>query len=149
MEILDEENFPLKYHELIEKILRYCKISPSTLTYHLKTLAGRSIVERKLLKNGHATYSLTKTFKDASEIQREHYPTSYWKETFSLETFSKDTFWEPPPDFPKRRFKVYWPEKEGKPPRWWLPSWQREFYKKRRELSKNSGKRKHNGKKIA
>jgi DNA-binding HxlR family transcriptional regulator len=120
VEILIAENSPLKFDELKERIEKYCKISPSTLTYHLKTLAGRSIVERKPLKNGRATYSLTKTFKDASEIQRKHYPTSYWKETFSLETFSKDTFWGPPPDFPKRRFKVYWPRRKSKKPDWQL-----------------------------
>lgn len=148
VEILDAENLPLKFHDLIEKIEKYRKISTSTLTYHLKTLAGRSVVERTLLKNGRATYSLTQKFKDASEIQRKYYPTSYWEETFSLETFNKDTFWEPPSDLPKRRFKIYWPQRKGKPPLWWLPSLQREFYKKRRELSKKSGKEKQNKKKI-
>jgi DNA-binding HxlR family transcriptional regulator len=100
VEILDAENSPLKFHELIEKIEKYCKISTSTLTYHLETLAGRSIVERTVLKNGRATYSLTKKFKETSEIQRKYYPTNYWKETFSLETFSKDTFWGSKPDLP-------------------------------------------------
>ena len=148
VEILDAENSPLKFLELIEKIEKYCKISPSTLTYHLKTLAGRNMVERTLLKNGRALYSLTKKFKEASEIQRQHYPTNHWKETFSLEAFSKDTFWGSKPDFPKPRFKIYWPQREGKPPSWWLPSRQREFYKKRRELTKKSGMEKQNKEKI-
>jgi DNA-binding HxlR family transcriptional regulator len=148
VEVLDAENSPLKFDELVERIEKYCRISPSTLTLHLKVLAGRSVLKRTLLENGRATYSLTKEFKDAAEIQRKYYPTSYWKETFSLETFSLDTFWEPPTDFLKRRFKIYWPQREGKPSSWWLPSWRREFYKKRRELSKNSGKKKQNKKKI-
>jgi hypothetical protein len=140
VEILAAENSLLKFNELLEKIEKYCKISVSTLTYHLKTLAGRSVVERTLLKNGRATYFLTQRFKEALEIQRKCYPTNYWEKTFSLETFSMDTFWEPPSDLPERRFKIYWPQRDGKPPSWWLPSWQREFYKKRRELSKKSGK---------
>jgi DNA-binding HxlR family transcriptional regulator len=148
VEILNAENSCLKFDELKEKIEKYCRISTSTLTYHLKTLAGRNIIERTLLLNGRATYSLTEKFKDASEIQRKYYPTSYWKETFSLETFSKDTFWNSPSNLPNRRFKIYWPLREGKPPSWWLPSWQREFYKKRRELSKKSGKEKQNKKKT-
>ena len=141
VEILDAEPLPLKFHELEEKIEKYCKISPSTLTRHLKGLARRNIVERKLLNNGRATYSLTKKFKDVSEIQRKHYPTSYWKETFALETFSGYTFEVGIPGIPRPRLKAYWPQREGAPPSWWLPSWRRQFYK-------NSSKKKYNRKKI-
>ena len=147
VEILDTQHSSLKYHELAEKIEKYCKISSSTLTRHLRVLARRSIVERTLFNNGRATYSLTKKFKDASEMQRRHYPISYLKETCSLETFSIYTLFYPR-ELPRPRSKDYWPERERKAPRWMPPSWRREFYKKRRELSKNYGKAKHNRRKI-
>ena len=70
VEILDAENSRLKFDELKERMEKYCRISTSSLTYHLKTLTGRNVVERTLLVNGRATYSLTKKFKVASEIEK-------------------------------------------------------------------------------
>lgn len=133
MDILDIEHSPLRFHELEKKIEKYCKIYPPTLARHLKILAGRNIVKRTLLKNGRAVYTLTKEFKDALEIQKKHYPTSYWKKIFSLRTFQADAFLDPQPEF-RRRPKIYWPQREGEPPSWWLPSWRREFYNKKKEI---------------
>lgn len=121
VEILYTKDSALRYHELVEDISMHCKIYPPTLTRHLKTLAARNIIERKLLDKGHTTYTLTKRFKEVSEIQRKKYPTNFWKRTFVLEPFDKDTFEFGIPGVPRPRFKTYWPQRDGKYPSWWLP----------------------------
>lgn len=114
VDILDSKSTPLRYHELAKEIERHCKISSSTLTLHLKRLAGRKIVERRLFANGHTTYALTIRFKEISEIQREKYSTDYWEMAFGLEPFDKDTFEFGIPEVPKPRFKTYWLKKKDK-----------------------------------
>lgn len=118
VEILDSKSTSLRYKELVKEIERHCKISSSTLTLHLKRLAGRNIIER-LFENGHTAYALTKRFKEISGFQREKYPTDYRERTFGLEPFDKDTFEYGIPGVPKPRFKTYWPRKKTKR----RPSW--------------------------
>jgi DNA-binding HxlR family transcriptional regulator len=121
VEILDSKGMPLRYHELVEEIEKHCKISSSTLTLHLKRLAGRNVVERRLFENGHTAYALTKKFKGVSEIQRKKYPNKHWEMTLALEPFVKDTFEFGIPEVPRPSIRTYWPRRKTKrKPAWML-----------------------------
>lgn len=135
VEILHLKHAPVRYHELVEEISKYCRISPSTLTRHLKTLAARSIIKRKLQKNGRATYELTKRFKEVSEILRNKYPTNYWHEAFIREPFDKDTFEFGIPMVRNTPVSEYWPQRKGKWPSWYLPP---DFGNRRRNRRKTN-----------
>jgi DNA-binding HxlR family transcriptional regulator len=90
VDILDTKHRSyLRYHELEQEISLHCKLSSATLVRHLTRLVGRNVLERRIEQNNSKTfYSLTKEFKVSLDIQKKHYPKSYFEKTLSLNNFT-------------------------------------------------------------
>jgi DNA-binding MarR family transcriptional regulator len=100
----------LRYQELEQEISLHCKLSSSTLARHLKRLVGGTIVERKVEKDGHTSYSLTRDFREKLDIKKKSYPMNYLDMTFSLYPFNQYQY-EVSYSFHKDRFKIRYPIK--------------------------------------
>jgi DNA-binding PadR family transcriptional regulator len=87
VDILDTRDTHARYFELESSLC--CRVSSSSLVRHLKRLVGGKIIDRKVEKDGHTLYALTKQFKEKLDIQKKAYPANYLAMTFSLYPFNQ------------------------------------------------------------